>query len=295
MTIVFNQGDSETTSGSIGYCADPVSLSKKKQKSSLHRVFLSGKRTELSDKGRIQFCSTANLWRIAGYEVVNPTEICVGVGVEHIRGAVLKKSYQALINQCEAVAVLPGWRDCPVATSEVHLAQALGYDVFDATAPGRLIDIEPDTTYYTKKAFAELQLAKSLLHSQSSLRNKPTPVCSLNNNAKPELAAAEPLCGVTGEPGVESCCDIADRLVETTRQHDYGSPVDDFARIAGMATALGFRFVDASGKVRNILPSDHGIWMVLTKISREMHNHKRDNLIDGAGYFKCLDKLHNLK
>lgn len=31
--------------------------------------------------------------------------------------------------------------------------------------------------------------------------------------------------------------------------------------------------------------------MVAVKISRQCHMPKRDNLVDGAGYFNCLDMI----
>lgn len=93
----------------------------------------------------------------------------------------------------------------------------------------------------------------------------------------------------------KSICEIADQLVSVERQKSYGSPKDDFARTVGMANAIGFRFQDPKVGLRKLEPKDHPIYLLLTKLSREAHSHKRDNLIDGAGYFKTLDQIHDGK
>lgn len=81
----------------------------------------------------------------------------------------------------------------------------------------------------------------------------------------------------------ESICAEADRLVSGDRQADYGHPIEDFTRTGKMWGAiLG---TDA------IAPDKVALMMVALKISRECHKPKRDNRVDGCGYFKTLDMV----
>ena len=41
--------------------------------------------------------------------------------------------------------------------------------------------------------------------------------------------------------------------------------------------------------IPDVSPEKVGLCMVALKISRECNQHKRDNLVDGSGYFKCID------
>lgn len=84
---------------------------------------------------------------------------------------------------------------------------------------------------------------------------------------------------------------LAEELVITARQEAYGHPYDDFKRTTGMLTALGFRFVEADGKIRNLQPTDHAVILLCVKLSREMHQHKEDNIVDLFGYVKCLEMV----
>ena len=67
----------------------------------------------------------------------------------------------------------------------------------------------------------------------------------------------------------------AHNLLNAERQQDYGSPAASFARIAALWSAyLG----------REVSPKDVCMCMALLKIAREANSHKRDNLLDAAGY-----------
>ena len=63
---------------------------------------------------------------------------------------------------------------------------------------------------------------------------------------------------------------------------EYGSPVDSNARIAGMWTALFGCHFDAH---------DVALAMICVKLSREMHSHKFDNLVDIAGYAELAQRI----
>lgn len=101
-------------------------------------------------------------------------------------------------------------------------------------------------------------------------------------------AAVHATNGDSGTPasGSETICQEADHLVSIDRQNQYGHPFHDFSRTAEIWSAiLGTK----------VTPEQVGLCMVGVKISRECNMHKRDNLVDGAGYFKCIDLIHQYR
>lgn len=80
----------------------------------------------------------------------------------------------------------------------------------------------------------------------------------------------------------EGPCAAAQRLVNGTRQADYGHPVDDFDRTAQFWTAIFG--VPVTGE-------QVAMAMVCVKLSREINRPKQDNRTDAAGYIETLDKV----
>lgn len=81
----------------------------------------------------------------------------------------------------------------------------------------------------------------------------------------------------------ETTLQEAQRLVHGDRNADYGHPADNDKRIAAMARAL-FGW--------DIKAQDVGLFMIITKLSREKNRHKRDNLVDLAGYAEVVDWIY---
>ena len=106
-----------------------------------------------------------------------------------------------------------------------------------------------------------------------------------SKGAKAELAVAIWLglevLFAGGETAFETQEDIlveALRLTSGDRQATYGPPDQDFRRTAAMWTALfGHPFE----------PKDVALAMILLKASRQIHQRKRDNWVDMAGYARC--------
>ena len=80
----------------------------------------------------------------------------------------------------------------------------------------------------------------------------------------------------------ESILSEAERIVNGERQADYSDPVANFNRIASIASAI---------MVKGITAEECCIVMIAVKLARENYKHKRDNLVDLAGYVEILNRI----
>lgn len=71
------------------------------------------------------------------------------------------------------------------------------------------------------------------------------------------------------------------------RQGTYDKPEDNFTRIADLWNA----YIKGRPNKDPLTPKDVALMMVLLKISRELYQHKEDNLIDAAGYIQCAENV----
>lgn len=79
-------------------------------------------------------------------------------------------------------------------------------------------------------------------------------------------------------------------IINGERQDVYGSPEDSFAKIADYwTTYLGDQMTD------RITAEDVALMMTLFKIAREANQHKRDNIIDAAGYLGIYADMQGAK
>jgi len=90
----------------------------------------------------------------------------------------------------------------------------------------------------------------------------------------------------------ESILEEAQAAIYGDREDDYGSPRDNWTRTAILWTGL-LQHKLADGEY--ITPEDGLRCMVAVKLARDVHSPKRDNRVDGAGYFAVLDRLETGK
>lgn len=82
----------------------------------------------------------------------------------------------------------------------------------------------------------------------------------------------------------------AQKAVYGDRQSDYGTVTENFGTIAALWTAtLGKKLREGE----RVTPELVGLCMVQIKVARQMYKPKRDNLVDGAGYFATIEKMEN--
>lgn len=98
---------------------------------------------------------------------------------------------------------------------------------------------------------------------------------------------------VTETKRPETILEEAQRLVHGDRGQAYGHPIDDYTRTGRIMGAIldgwlhqqpGFEFMPP---VPDIDPRIGCLLMEGVKLSREVNRHKRDNLVDMAGYAEC--------
>lgn len=75
----------------------------------------------------------------------------------------------------------------------------------------------------------------------------------------------------------------AHAIVNGSRRNDYGHPLDDFNRAGRIwAAVLG---------VEEVTAEQVAMCMVGIKLSRQCNSPKRDNLVDGCGYFETIEMI----
>ena len=80
----------------------------------------------------------------------------------------------------------------------------------------------------------------------------------------------------------ESILSEAERIVNGDRQADYSDPVENFRHIAAIASAI---------RKKELTSEDCAVVLMAVKLARENFKHKRDNLVDLAGYTEILYRI----
>jgi hypothetical protein len=74
----------------------------------------------------------------------------------------------------------------------------------------------------------------------------------------------------------------AQQIINGDRRNDYGHPLDNFTNIAaGWAVILG----------TEVTPEQVALCMAWSKIARQTHRPKRDNLVDACGYLGNIEMI----
>jgi len=95
------------------------------------------------------------------------------------------------------------------------------------------------------------------------------------------------------------------QIINNDRQDQYGDPEDSFDEIAEywqvyLRNLILRKAKQIESEINDYIfqdwlsSEDVAMLMVLLKIAREQHKHKRDNIVDAAGYLGIVGDMHNL-
>lgn len=93
---------------------------------------------------------------------------------------------------------------------------------------------------------------------------------------------------LTANAQKENILQEADRLVSGDRHESYKHPLHDYECTSLMWSAM---IKKRYGVEVNLSPDFCTLMMAAMKISREVGKHKRDNLVDLAGYARCTEMI----
>jgi len=93
----------------------------------------------------------------------------------------------------------------------------------------------------------------------------------------------------------------AKELTSNDRQEQYGNPRSNFDKVARLWSAYLHGKVTHTNMTGeqdippiNITPKDVAFMMTLLKIAREQFRHKKDNLVDAAGYIRVAAMVEGI-
>jgi len=220
--------------------------------------YLSGPMRGIEDFNYPAFQEAAKILRGAGYNIVNPAENHDG-RKDLPRHEYFRQDIPQVVRSA-GVILLPGWEDSQGAQLEVAVARACGLSVQE---------------YYNRNGWPQLTMITAPVDHEDGGWTPPIPmaihISEVMEQATPELY-----------PSGTNPANDAINLVHGDRQEAYGHPYDDFSKTAAMWTAI-------TGA--EITPEMVAMMMVCVKISRHLNRPKRDNIVDGIGYWLTLDMV----
>lgn len=253
-------------------------------------------------------------FRDAGYNVISPAR--VDRDLDKGSAAPSYPAYRyaardvaAIFYFCDFLVVLDGWRDSVGARAEVALAMWLELPIYDERGyriyPFGFVESAVDLGFKKEKLKVQYE-SGNVLGSAFVQYDPDVPegeVVALPPEAFPGLIDQCNCCTrIDGDEiqveltrlcrsstrasdasARETILQEAQRLVHGDRGSDYGHPLDDFTRTVGAFNAL-------TG--HNLTPEEGTMFMMCVKLSREANRHKRDNLVDAAGYADCTQQIH---
>ena len=107
-------------------------------KETTKKIYLSGPMTGMPDYNYPAFHAVAERFRQAGWDVVSPAENFGGY-VDLPRESFLRMDVSQIAT-CDAIAMLPGWRESRGARMEYLIAHELGMEMLDAQTLEPLAD-----------------------------------------------------------------------------------------------------------------------------------------------------------
>ena len=90
---------------------------------------------------------------------------------------------------------------------------------------------------------------------------------------------------------VKSVLSEAQEIIYGDREQTYGHPAINLESIADLWQAYLRTVAKHSDDVFEMSPEDVCWMMVLLKMARQAHKHKRDNLVDAVGYIALIERL----
>lgn len=91
--------------------------------------------------------------------------------------------------------------------------------------------------------------------------------------------------------GTDSILEEAYQIVMGDRENLYGHPAKNLETIARFWT----HYLDQKYQTEIALNPEDVCWMMaLLKMSRQMNSHKRDNLVDAAGYLALIERVQGV-
>ena len=217
--------------------------------------YLCGPMTSKSDFNLPTFKAAAENLRGMGYTVYNPGELFDGDATREFK-EYMRPEIKALLETQKALVVLPGWQDGVGARLEVAIAAAIGLPVREFENDGGLGHvIYPDTA--GRDAVAQMVGGRN-----------PIDLFFAESDELPHEEAARIVLGPRGE--------------------FYDNPLDNFTRTALVWSGILYSKL----KDDTILSAeDVALCMNGVKIAREAFRHRRDNIVDGHGYWMTLEMV----
>jgi hypothetical protein len=117
---------------------------------------------------------------------------------------------------------------------------------------------------------------------------KHSDIPNLGNFTRPGRHIGVHGSGAENPPVPDSVLQEAQKLVCGDRGESYGHPYEDMGRTGGMLTSL---LADKLREGAVLNARDVSMMMICVKLSRERNSPKRDNRVDGPGYFLTLDMI----
>lgn len=231
------------------------------------------------------FIDVATIIRAAGYVCLNPAEF-QGGDQEMSWHDYMRYDLRLIIDRADAIITLPGWEDSKGACNEVTVARAIGIPVWGTTELGI-----PVTMNAREARWAIDHPDADTASTPVVLSGTTVPTTVYIGDTHHYEAATNSWVPNVSEPEFvlhETILEEATRLVHGARGEDYGHPLDDFTKTGLIWTAVLTEKLKPEVQVE---AEDVALCMVGVKISREVNRPKRDNRVDGCGYFETLDMV----